>query len=74
MKTENRSFPAMCGGDFIRDTDWKPMRKTRKGWQRYADKLARKHSQRDNFQWFGKVSWIEWRDCYRVNIAGDFRL
>jgi hypothetical protein len=74
MKPSNQQkAPAMIGCDYVRSDDWQIVRKTRKGWIQYANRLAKQHCKRDGFAWFGIVCWITWRDCYRVNLAGDWQ-
>jgi len=67
----NQKFAAVVGCDYIRNSDHQIVKRTEQGWIRYAKQCAAKYSKRDRFAWHGVVAWIEWRDCYRVNFAGQ---
>jgi hypothetical protein len=63
-------LPAYCGEDVIRGEQWIPKTNNRQGWQRWADKEARKLTKRDRFPWTGVVAYIPARHAYRVSFAG----
>lgn len=63
-----KKAPALAGPDFIRDEDWKPVEKTRKGWMLYASRKAAK-MQPFGF-WHGVVAYVEERAAYRINFGG----
>jgi len=58
---------AMCGLGPVVGPDWKPMRKTRDGWQKYADKIAKR--EHPSGFWHGVVTWCG--EYYRISIAGQ---
>lgn len=66
--------PAQMGLGYIPDSNWDNAIKTREGWQRYADKLAKKKTIQDKgFKWTGTVSWIKWEGqpgYYRIGLGG----
>lgn len=63
--------PAMWGFDFARGEGGVIKQRTRKGWQYQADLEARRMTQREGFTWTGIVSWVPWRDAYRVSFGGQ---
>lgn len=44
-------------------------RMTRKGWMRYAKRFAKQAHKRDGIPWEPVVSWVPWRNAYRINLA-----
>jgi len=62
---------AVLGLDYVRDSDWKPMLKTEKGWLAYAERLAKEKNKGQKFVWYPVVPWVEWRDCFRINFRGQ---
>lgn len=61
--------PALYGPCFITDGNFKPLKKTRKGWQQYADRQAAK-MQPAGF-WNGVVGYVPHRSAYRINYGGQ---
>jgi hypothetical protein len=61
----------MCGCDYVRDATGSIVTKTHKRWEYWAAQRAKADSKRDRFAWTGVVVWVEWRECYRVNFAGQ---
>ena len=66
---EGMLYPAMVGDDFDRDGNHQPRMKSRKGWQRIADQIARKQAKAIKLPLDGIVCWVPWRNCYRLNVA-----
>lgn len=68
---EELYLPALCGCDYIRGMDWRPVRKNRRQWERWAEKEAKVRSRDDRFQWHGVVVWLEDRECYRISFGSQ---
>lgn len=60
---------AVEGLDFIRDENWRPKLRTRKGWELYARREAAKKKPKG--LWHGCVAWIEHRQAYRISYGGQ---
>lgn len=60
---------ALCGCDYIRSSDGKPMDKTLGGWMVWAKREADRQSKRDRFLWHPVVAWIDFRGAYRVSFG-----
>jgi len=62
--------PAVCGCDYVRDSNCQAITKTAKSWQAYADRIAREKTKAENFTWYGVLCWVESRQCFRVSFGG----
>jgi hypothetical protein len=65
----NTKFKAKSGCDFIRDEDWKPMLKTVKGWQQYADRMAKQKTKLERFNWQSVLFLNQDQNYCRINFA-----
>lgn len=65
-------YNSFDGLDLVRDGNNAPIRKTRKHWQSYANKEAKKLSKKDGLLYEGHVCWVDTRGTYRVNIAANY--
>jgi len=64
-------YKAVHGCDFVRGKDWKPVKKSKNDWQKWAEKQAKKHTERDKFTWYPVLCWIPGRNAFRINFAGQ---
>jgi len=62
-------FKALCGADYIRDRNWNPILKTKKGWELYSSREAKRKSKAENFAWTGVLFFVEQRNAYRINYG-----
>ena len=63
--------PALCGCDYIRDENGRPLVRTGTAWRRWAAKLDTEAARRDGCTWAAVVAWIEHRNAYRIALAGQ---
>lgn len=61
----------VCGCDFIRDEDFRPLKLTERGWNTYAKRLLNKKNRYQKFQWTYTLPWVEFRQCFRLNFCGQ---
>ena len=62
---------AKSGLDYIRGPNWQPLKKTRKGWQQYANRYAIKAGKRDGVTYTGVL--CDTGPYIRVNIAANYK-
>ena len=65
----NGKARALCESCYITDGNFKPLVKTRKGWQRWGDLQARK--MRPTGFWNAVVCYVPDRSAYRINFGGQ---
>ena len=62
---------AIVGCDYVRNSDWNPVYKSKKGWQTWADREAKRLTQRDKITWDAIVAYIPARNAFRISFAAQ---
>ena len=68
MKDNKR---ATVGCDYVRNSDWNPVYKYKKGWQKWADHEAKRLTKRDKITWHAIVAYIPARSAFRISFAAQ---
>ena len=68
---ESWHLPAMIGCGYHYNNHGLVEKRTKKGWEYTARRMAERMSKRDRFRWNPVLVWVEWRDCWRISFAGQ---
>lgn len=71
MKDKKR---AIVGCDYVRNSDWNPVYKYKKGWLKWADRQVKYLSRRDKIKWHAIVAYIPARNAFRISFAAQTEL
>jgi hypothetical protein len=64
-KSSTKKMPAKSGEDYVRGSDWEPMKKTEGGWRLWARQHQSKASKKVGFS----VIVTKYDNYYRINYA-----